>query len=342
MLRSGRRATSAVTSSALKRAGPTTPKPQYSDGPIDRELLRAFHSRVASELGEDPSSVTGDYDATMRACVRLVSSARTPAAAQARGERVLRSLLPRWFPGFFGLFIALFPSWFVARHAAAVTPMILPWLVGPARAIDAPEDLPVDDRSRPPSNAVDSVVTAVSSLTKSLKSSTDESLPLMGEAPGYRQGVLLERCRVLEEGGCASVCLNVCKVPTQNFFNEIGLDVELRPDYETFECRFVYGKKPPEMNQDPAFDTPCFGQCPISKMNGVETGSVEGGKNAGMNLPRWAMDGDGVGEDPEKVETVDGEAATSSANGRGSNCDRLPEFTGDARRNHGGGTRGDD
>ena len=146
-----------MTSSALKRAGPTTPKPQYSDGPIDRELLRAFHSRVASELGEDPSSVTGDYDATMRACVRLVSSARTPAAAQARGERVLRSLLPRWFPGFFGLFIALFPSWFVARHAAAVTPMILPWLVGPARVIDAPEDLPVDDRSRPPSNAVDSV-----------------------------------------------------------------------------------------------------------------------------------------------------------------------------------------
>ena len=165
MLRSGRRATSAVTSSALKRAGPTTPKPQYSDGPIDRELLRAFHSRVASELGEDPSSVTGDYDATMRACVRLVSSARTPAAAQARGERVLRSLLPRWFPGFFGLFIALFPSWFVARHAAAVTPMILPWLVGPARVIDAPEDLPVDDRSRPPSNAVDSLVTAASSLT---------------------------------------------------------------------------------------------------------------------------------------------------------------------------------
>jgi hypothetical protein len=32
------------------------------------------------------------------------------------------------------------------------------------------------------------------------------------------------------------------------------------------------------------------------------------------------------------VETVDGEAAaTSSANGRGSNCDRLPEFTGDAQ-----------
>jgi len=76
--------------------------------------------------------------------------------------------------------------------------------------------------------------------------------------------------------------------------------VELRPDYETFECRFVYGKKPPEMTSDPAFDTPCFAQCPISKMNGVETGSVERGKNAGVNLPRWAMDGDGGERGPRE------------------------------------------
>ena len=88
----------------------------------------------------------------------------------------------------------------------------------------------------------------------------------LGEVPGYKQGVLLERCRVLEEGGCASVCLNVCKLPTQQFFNEdVGLAVTLEPDYETFECRFVYGKtpKPPEL--DEAFDTPCFARCPISK-----------------------------------------------------------------------------
>ena len=29
------------------------------------------------------------------------------------------------------------------------------------------------------------------------------------------QGVKVERCRVLEESGCASVCINSCKVPTQ-------------------------------------------------------------------------------------------------------------------------------
>lgn len=32
---------------------------------------------------------------------------------------------------------------------------------------------------------------------------------------GSGQGVLIERCRYLEEAGCASICINSCKVPTQ-------------------------------------------------------------------------------------------------------------------------------
>lgn len=29
------------------------------------------------------------------------------------------------------------------------------------------------------------------------------------------QGILIERCRFLEESGCASVCTNCCQQPTQ-------------------------------------------------------------------------------------------------------------------------------
>mgnify|MGYP001807295156 CR=1 FL=1 len=32
---------------------------------------------------------------------------------------------------------------------------------------------------------------------------------------GTGHGVLVERCRYLEQAGCASVCINSCKVPTQ-------------------------------------------------------------------------------------------------------------------------------
>ena len=143
--------------------------------------------------------------------------------------------------------------------------MILPWL-GSRRVIDALDDLPVDDRVVP-ANALDST-RRHAFLSSNVGDGDGGGEDAKGQAPGYRQGVLLERCRVLEEGGCASVCLNVCKVPTQNFFSDLGLDVELRPDYETFECRFVYGKKPPPAGEDPAFDTPCFAQCSISKSRG--------------------------------------------------------------------------
>ena len=287
----------------MKRAGPTTPTPEYADTWLDRQLLRQFHRRVAAELGDDPNTATGDYDETMRRCVKLVSSAPTAAEAQARGERVLRALLPPGFPAIFRKFIALFPGWFTARHAAAVTPLILPWLVGPARVVDAPDDLPVDDDARPPPNAAVAALMKFGSNDDNNNENDNPTTATMtkaeaeaayarangnlaelfrvagglgiavvgggGETPGYKQGVLLERCRVLEEGGCASVCLNVCKLPTQQFFNEeIGLPVTLEPNYETFECQFVYGKTPPPPELDKAFNTPCFGQCPITKMGG--------------------------------------------------------------------------
>ena len=232
---------------------------------------------MALELGDDPSTATGEYDATMRRCVKLVSTSRTPLEAQQRGERVLRSLLPPGFEVGFRIFISALPEWFVARHAAKVTPFLLPWLVGPSKVIDAPFQLPVDDAQPIPANAVYSALNGLklevaaariaardadagtydfSREHVSLKNASDrrrdrsdEDMPHKPPGfadSGYQQGVLLERCRVLEASGCASVCLNVCKLPTQAFFNEtVGLAVTLVPDYETFECRFVYGKTPP-------------------------------------------------------------------------------------------------
>jgi hypothetical protein len=126
---------------------------------------------------------------------------------------------------------------------------------------------------------------------------------------GYQQGVLLERCRVLEASGCASVCLNVCKLPTQAFFNEtVGLAVTLVPDYETFECRFVYGKTPPPPEQDQAFNTPCFSQCPISRDAGAKSKPFlpNPGKNAS--------------------EKNAGEADPAAG---ASLCDRLPAYAGE-------------
>jgi hypothetical protein len=51
-----------------------------------------------------------------------------------------------------------------------------------------------------------------------------------GGLTGKNQGLLVKRCRFLEESGCASVCVNSCKIPTQNFFlNDMGLPLTVCP-----------------------------------------------------------------------------------------------------------------
>ncbi|GFH08469.1 DUF4033 domain-containing protein, partial [Haematococcus lacustris] len=88
---------------------------------------------------------------------------------------------------------------------------------------------------------------------------------LLGSVP-RGAGVKVERCRYLEQTGCASVCINSCKVPTQEFFaTHMGLPLTLTPNYETYECQFAFGKTPLPQSQDAAFASPCFVQCPSKR-----------------------------------------------------------------------------
>mmetsp|Transcript_14274 Transcript_14274/g.16873 ORF Transcript_14274/g.16873 Transcript_14274/m.16873 type:complete len:135 (+) Transcript_14274:79-483(+) len=80
---------------------------------------------------------------------------------------------------------------------------------------------------------------------------------------GVKQGVLVKRCRFLEESGCASVCVNSCKIPTQKFFIEdMGLPLTMTPDYETGECQFSFGLSVSPASEFDAKNTPCIGRCP--------------------------------------------------------------------------------
>jgi len=82
---------------------------------------------------------------------------------------------------------------------------------------------------------------------------------------GINQGVLVKRCRFLEESGCASICVNSCKVPTQNFFiKNMGLPLTMAPDYETGECQFSFGLTPSEAGELDALNTPCLMRCPTA------------------------------------------------------------------------------
>jgi len=84
----------------------------------------------------------------------------------------------------------------------------------------------------------------------------------------------------------------------------------------------VYGKTPPPPELDPAFNTPCFAQCPITKASDGGGGGGGGRGGGGGGLPRW-IDADG---------RLAGELEPSGGGGSGDDelvgdfkhCGRLP------------------
>lgn len=113
---------------------------------------------------------------------------------------------------------------------------------------------------------------------------------LMGECevndiPSKSQGVLVKRCRFLEESQCASICVNSCKIPTQNFFREnMGLGLTMTPNYETGECQFAFGVLPTEEEERDARKTPCLSRCPSG-------GGLRGLHNDGSSgKAQWLID----------------------------------------------------
>ncbi|PON73522.1 Beta-carotene isomerase [Parasponia andersonii] len=81
------------------------------------------------------------------------------------------------------------------------------------------------------------------------------------EVNGVKQksGVLIKKCRYLENSGCVGMCVNMCKIPTQDFFtNEFGLPLTMTPNFEDMSCEMVYGQVPPPFEEDPVSKQPCF------------------------------------------------------------------------------------
>lgn len=74
-----------------------------------------------------------------------------------------------------------------------------------------------------------------------------------------RSGVHIKKCRYLENSGCVGMCVNMCKIPTQDFFtNEFGLPLTMNPNFEDMSCEMVYGQTPPPFEEDPVSKQACF------------------------------------------------------------------------------------
>ncbi|PNW77196.1 hypothetical protein CHLRE_10g426350v5 [Chlamydomonas reinhardtii] len=196
----------------------------------------ALFRRKMVEALGSDSKLSG-YDAIIDLTRKLNTKFRTAAETQEATRGILNALFPSWLPGAFKVMFSRPLPEFSCRLNALATAMTCQWLMGPCKVNDVEID---------------------------------------GGKVGTGHGVLVERCRYLEQAGCASVCINSCKVPTQSFFEkDMGLPLTMTPNYDDFSCQFSFGKTPDPVDRDPAFATPCFTQCPSKRSRTPVCGGIE-------------------------------------------------------------------
>lgn len=224
-------------------------KPDYENihGPLGKTLdsifLYVFRTRLAQYVGVDSKLPKTDFKGLMELSAAMNARYSDRNEIQKIAQQTLRSLFPSWLPGNFAILFAKPFPEFSSRMNAWATYMAGQWLMGECEI----NDIEIDG--------------------KIMKG----------------QGLLVKRCRFLEESGCASVCVNSCKIPTQKFFIEdMGLPLTMTPDYETHECQFSFGRVPTQQDDLDAIGTPCLSRCPTAgSMRKWHNGS--GSKTATMD-----------------------------------------------------------
>ena len=83
---------------------------------------------------------------------------------------------------------------------------------------------------------------------------------------GELGGLVVEKCKFLQESGCKGLCLHQCKLPAQQFFQEeLGLSLTVSPNFETQECQWSFGETPLAPSDDPSFPKGCLVGCESRK-----------------------------------------------------------------------------
>ena len=84
---------------------------------------------------------------------------------------------------------------------------------------------------------------------------------------GQLGGLVVEKCKFLQESGCKGLCLHQCKIPAQEFFaDELGLPLTVSPNFVTQECQWSFGEVPLPPEEDPSFPKGCLVGCDSRKL----------------------------------------------------------------------------
>ena len=211
--------------------------------PISKVLIRTIRGLLVEEVGKDTDPRPWDnFDAVLTPVREVNDMDGTARDVTVRAKRVFAGILPAlyigWVPPIWKNAVSkVAPQWASNYAFVLVFTTLFPWLMGPMEGIDH-VDVPVPE-----------------SLRKAFK-----FLPETVKVP---QAIKAERCRFLEQSGCASVCVNSCKAPSQEWLAEdFGMNLHIQPNYDDFSCQWKFDVKPPPLYEDAAVMVPCFTNCP--------------------------------------------------------------------------------
>lgn len=227
---------------------PVSSKPDYSNyhGPlgklIDKMFMFIFRVQFARKLGVDSKLPRTDFGGIVELTNALNSRFSDKEKVQTICVDVIKSIFPPWFCKFFVIFFAKPFPMFSAKLLAFMVRVFGTWLMGECEVIS---------------------YDVASSASVTFKSEKERKNSSETQNIAKNQGVLIKRCRLLDEVKCASACINSCKKPTQDFFQMyMGINLTMIPNYETGECQFHFGRSPVKEEEEKILNTPCYTLCP--------------------------------------------------------------------------------
>ena len=194
-------------------------------------LLIWFFSRKMAQAVGSDTTLNG-YEGLVDLS-KQVMRGRDAQGQQAVIGKMMRSLLPSYL---LVMIRALFPpSRLILEWNAWFANRMFEWLVGPCELQDI------------------------------------EVVGLDGQVRTQRSGIHIKKCRYLEESGCVGMCINMCKLPTQDFFaKEFGFPLRMTPNFEDLSCEMNFGQVALPLEEGPEYHQPCLTtQCSLASSEPV-------------------------------------------------------------------------
>ena len=211
--------------------------------PISKVLTRTIRGLLVAEVGKDTDPRPWDnFDAVLTSVREVNDMNGTARDVTVRAKRVFAGILP-------ALYIGWVPPMWKERHpkSRAAVGQQLRVRPGVHHFVPVAHGTHGGHRSR----------------RRPVPEALRKAFGFLPETVKVPQAIKAERCRFLEQSGCASVCVNSCKAPSQEWLGEdFGMDLHIQPNYDDFSCQWKFDVKPPPLYEDAAVMVPCFTNCP--------------------------------------------------------------------------------